>query len=82
MPVDYNLLKGANDNKNLDLGFPGESDINKSWDDMVKRGNRPSLSLVPKPEKTGLIHPSFPTMGEAQPAHMGSQSTTPIKGNP
>lgn len=39
-------------------------------------------TLGPDLSGDSLIHPSFPPMGTEQRAHEGSQSDTPIKGNP
>lgn len=41
----------ANDNKNLDLGFPNEDEITRSWNSMAKKSRQPNLSILPGGKK-------------------------------
>jgi hypothetical protein len=61
--------------------------LNEAAEDFKNFGNYMKNSITGSPKAPdyssgSLIHPSFPPMGTEQRAHEGSQSDTPIKGNP
>jgi hypothetical protein len=69
-------------------GNSGGDDSGQTDSDSYKETNVPFFRKNVKqsggtsgPDLSGdpLIHPSFPPMGMAQPAHKGSQSSTPDK---
>lgn len=45
---------------------------------LMKKSNKKN----PHVGGAGSIHPSFPPQGSPQPAHMGSQSSPPMAGDP
>lgn len=42
------LLRPANDNRNLQIDTPGiDAQIDREWNSMVKKGNQPTLKIIP-----------------------------------